>query len=76
MLWRLGRYWRTSPLVFSLVPRSVVLKLGAVIDGDGPHRVGLRGDQPLRALIHRRAGIFGRAWGMGNAPANGRSRRP
>jgi hypothetical protein len=22
MLWRLGRYWRTRPLVFSLVPRS------------------------------------------------------
>jgi hypothetical protein len=21
MLWRLGKYWRTSPLVFSLVPR-------------------------------------------------------
>ena len=31
---------------------GVLVKLGAVIDGDGPHRMGLGGDQALRALIH------------------------
>src|SRR6266700_3786158 len=34
---------------------DIVVEFGAVIDGDGPHGMGLRGDEVLLARIHRGA---------------------
>src|SRR6266851_2491407 len=37
---------------------GVVVEFGAVIDGDGLHVMGLRGDQLLHAVIHRGTGAL------------------
>src|SRR6266540_1543900 len=41
----------------SLEP-GVVVEFGAVIDGDGLHGMGLRGDQLVHAVIHRGTGAL------------------